>query len=361
MPADPCDNTKGVEPLRWRFQQDSQEFSIGEAPRVDSFENDRCAMKALVVHRPTHDPQRDKAGDYPFAWHLSGRRRLWEIRFQLRFKQLPERQVYFGIELDRYVPVSGVTRQVQKVLVSACRKIVGDCYHSPGDDPKRTEGEAETPAFMMPLWAFDQFEVSEAGKEPDLASDLEGRGMRRTEGVSQYISAVKATINNFSTDKVYTFCFWGVSQFLDCMQWEVTGGVLPGVRLDFNKLCGQPPIYMSMYELSGVNEQDARKWGADRRHLSSRKRYYLRVAVWSALRPPKAGPLPDPPADEEESPELLMGLAAAAGAEAAAPPGAQFEDLLGLCSEEVPVAPVKKEAPAVPQVETCDLLGLDFS
>jgi len=98
----------------------------------------------------------------------------------------------------------------------------------------------------MPMWAFDQFEVSYAGREPSLDGDMEGRGMRRADGVKEYIAAMKATLTNLAVDKVYTFCFWGVSQFLDCMQWEVCGGILPGVRLDFNKLCGAPPVYFSV-------------------------------------------------------------------------------------------------------------------
>lgn len=30
----------------------------------------------------------EAARDYPYAWHLHGRKRLWEIRVQMRLKQV---------------------------------------------------------------------------------------------------------------------------------------------------------------------------------------------------------------------------------------------------------------------------------
>jgi len=363
------------DPLRWKFPQSATELSTSGEPRVDQVENDLCSMKTLIMHRPTSDPSRETSGRYPFSRHLSERRRLWEVRFQLRFKKLPER-LFFGIELGSYTPVSGTARIVQKALVSACRKIVGECYHTSGDDPASTAGECEQPTFVMPLWAFDQFEVSTPGSEPDLRQDFERVGMRRTDGVRQYIRAMNDTISSFSTDKVYTFCFWGISQFLDVLNWEICGSMFP-VRIDFNRLCGSPPVYITIYDMPGLRETDA-----DQRHLTSRKRHYLHVAAWSQKRLPKGGILLDAPvvqecdADDdlptddlvqltkrlEELPDLLSmddeGPSSAGRAETF--------DLLGLDFG----APPKKESQAenkagypsgdvkAPKVETMDLLGL---
>jgi len=124
----------------------------------------------------------------------------------------------------------------------------------------------EKPAFVMPLWAFDQFNVAEPGQEPSLLEDLDNMGTKRADGASNYVSAMRSLIGSLSTEKVYTFCFWGVSKFLDIMRWEVVGGLMPGVKLDFNKLCGAPPIYVTIYEMPEEFSQ-----GADRRHLASRK------------------------------------------------------------------------------------------
>lgn len=266
------------DPMRWKFPQDNTDYSISGTPRVDTTENDLCSTKVLVMHCPTHDNRAMSSGEYPFSWHLQDKRRNWEIRLQLRFKKTPER-LFFGVELGHYVPVSGTARAVQKALVSACKKIVGDCYHSPGDDPSKTAGESETPSFVMPLWAFDQFMVSDPGSEPDLASDLSRVGMKRADGVKAYIGAMQQTIAKFSTDKVYTFCFWGISQFLDVIRWEICGSIFP-IRIDFNKLCGKPPAYITMYDLPGMSSGDK-----DKRHLTSRKRRVFHVAAWTGPRP----------------------------------------------------------------------------
>mmetsp|Transcript_28575 Transcript_28575/g.66203 ORF Transcript_28575/g.66203 Transcript_28575/m.66203 type:complete len:327 (-) Transcript_28575:36-1016(-) len=265
-----------ADPLQWRFEEPSGAQS---EQRAGSWNNELCEVKLMAMHRPTHDTERMKANDYPFSWHLQGRKRLWELRLQMRFKETPKEPLFFAVELSRFVEISGITRQAQKALVSACQAIA-DCYHSNGDDPNTLLAgrEAEAPTFAMPLWAFDQFDVSAPGSEPDLAGDLEGVGMRRTDNSTAYMHALKKALAELSTDRVYTFCFWGVSQFLDCIRWEVTGGILPGVTMDFNRLCGQPPVYFSVYAL--------RQEGAEKRHLQSKKRTFFRIAAWSSLHPP---------------------------------------------------------------------------
>merc|ERR1719336_107037 len=122
---------------------------------------------------------------------------------QLRFKEPPRGRLYFGVELEHFVPVSGIARQAQKALVGACQHVVGDCYHTNGDDPAKVRGEMEKPAFVMPLWAFDQFHVADVGQEPSLLGDLDGVGMKRADGVTNYISALRSVMGGFSADKVY--------------------------------------------------------------------------------------------------------------------------------------------------------------
>jgi hypothetical protein len=54
--------------------------------------------------------------------------------------------------------------------VSPCRQVI------PGE-------EVEPSTFVMPLWAFDQFVVSEVGEEPEITGDLSNVGMRRSDGL----------------------------------------------------------------------------------------------------------------------------------------------------------------------------------
>mmetsp|Transcript_35628 Transcript_35628/g.82767 ORF Transcript_35628/g.82767 Transcript_35628/m.82767 type:complete len:395 (-) Transcript_35628:136-1320(-) len=267
-----------TDPLRWSFLPSSG-VHYANVPRPYEREDECCSLKALVMHQPTHEPWRSETGDFPFSWHLAGRRRLWEVRLQLRFKRLPEGPLYVGIENDGPAPASGIYRRLNEMLIGAVRKTIGDVYCSPGDDPMNTEGELEPATMAVPLGAFDQFAVSEPGEEPDIASDLSEIGKRRTDGLSAYMKAMRDVTENLSTHKVYTFCFWGVSQFLDCMNWQVR----MGVRIDFNRFCVQPPWYFAMYELAGPENDGT----PDLRHLLSRKKYFIHVAIWSELRPPQ--------------------------------------------------------------------------
>lgn len=284
------------DPLRFAFLP-AKKVHLANSTKIAVSENANCITKAVALHRPTHEPWREKDAKYPYGWHFAGRRRLWEIRLQLQFKEPPQSQLYFGLMLGGYVPISFLQRQVQKNLVAACRALVGDFYHSPGDDPRCTDGELEPPTFVMPIWAFDQMVVSDIGEEPDLTGDLGRFGIKRTDGLSNYIRTVRAASATFRTDKVYTFCFWGLSKFLDCVNWDICGSFLP-MRFNFNNLCGEPPIYIAMYEMPSVTSNHT-----DRRHLPSLKKYFFHVAMWSNFRPPSSDVLRQYESNDQNSKE----------------------------------------------------------
>lgn len=258
-------------------------------------ENENVSVKALVLQRPTHEPDCEAGGKYPYAWHFNGRKRIWEVRAQLRFKRLPKGKICFGLEMR---PVEGykktfVVQQAQKALITAMRAVIGnDLYHTVGDDPALTEGEVECPAFVMPLWAVDQFHVAEPGKEPPLTANLDGIGMKRTDGVKAYVEAMRTTMENFSCDKVYTFCVWGVSPFVDVSKWELRG-LWPGFRMDAAKLSGDPLVYVTAYDIDSDQSQ---------RHLDSFKSYWFKVALWTTLKPPKAELLPAGAVQQRDEP-----------------------------------------------------------
>lgn len=271
-------------PVRWSFMPSGGAQFCNTSEPICS-ENENASVKALVLHRPTHDAGCEAGGKYPYAWHFNGRKRIWEVRAQLRFKRLPKGKICFGLEMR---PVEGhkktfIVQQAQRALITAMRAVIGDdIYHTVGDDPASTEGEIESPAFVMPLWAVDQFHVAEPGKEPPLTANLDGIGMKRTDGVRAYVEAMRTTIENLSCDKVYTFCVWGVSPFVDVSKWELRG-LWPGFKMDAAKLSGDPLVYVTAYDLDSDQSQ---------RHLDSFKSYYFKVALWSTLKPPKAELLP---------------------------------------------------------------------
>eukprot|EP00928_Gymnodinium_smaydae_P063248 TRINITY_DN46899_c0_g1_i1.p1 TRINITY_DN46899_c0_g1~~TRINITY_DN46899_c0_g1_i1.p1 ORF type:complete len:453 (+),score=73.40 TRINITY_DN46899_c0_g1_i1:74-1360(+) len=259
--------------------------SNGQKPM--SSETDTASIKFLLLNAPPDDLDEDAVDAYPYSWHFANRKRLWEVRVQVRLKVLPEdgATLYFGLETLPPIrqKLSASAKSANRLLLRAIQGFVGkELYHSPGDNPAAFQGECEPPTFAMPMWAIDMFHVANPGEEPDISGDLSGIGFRRTDGLTNYISEMNKTVENFSKDKVYTFCFWGISQFVDAVNWEFRG-LFPSFRMDANKLCGRPPVYIVAYQMK--KKQD------DPRHLVSLKKYYFKIAFWSALHLPDPGTL----------------------------------------------------------------------
>jgi len=251
------------------------------APAVFPFENENCYGEFLPLHRPTHDASLENSGNYPYASHFKGRKRLWEMRWTFRFKHEVD-GLMFGVELDEYVPVNAATKRVMGLIVSMLRQTVGsELYHSPGDDPKIVSGDTEKPVFTMPLFAFDQFILTPQGEDPPDLTDpgFADLGVHRVKDRAAFIRQISDL--KLKPGPSYTFAFWGISQFLDNVQWKVQK-VIPFKTIDFNQLCGAPPVAMVLYTLRKDGNVE------DKRHLQRRKDYFFHMAFWSTLKPPRA-------------------------------------------------------------------------
>lgn len=199
---------------------------------------------------------------------------------QVRFKRKPTGQIFFGLEMQPGPPIKSATaKSIKKGLLRLMQKRVGDGFYETAGD-----GEAEPPCFVMPMWALDQFDIAEPGQEPDIRGDLHHWGLRRRDGPDAYKEAVNTMVDNFDTNKVYTFCFWSVSKFLDIIHWRFKG-TIPGFRMSANKLCGRPPIYVVAYQL----HTDEAAWR--QRHDPALKNYFFKVATWTELHPPEQSDL----------------------------------------------------------------------
>jgi len=226
----------------------------------------------------------DKSGNYPYGDHFRGRKRLWELRVQFRFKEEVDSNLLVGIELDNYVPLNAAAQRLMGLTVTALRQVAGqDLYHSVGDDPNNGSGPHEKPVFMMPLWACDQMVVTPEGEEaPDVThSHFSEFGIRRTDDRRAFIKELSAL--ELRPGPAYTFAFWGISQFLDVVKWEVQR-ILPFKSIDFDTFCGAPPVQLVFYTLRESENGETR-------HLQSRKNYYFRFALWSSEKRPSANKL----------------------------------------------------------------------
>lgn len=246
-----------------------------------SFDNDLCWGAFLSMHRATHDKALDRCGTYPHGEYFLNKSRLWEVRFQFNFKVPPKAEdLFFGIELAQYVHVAGAAKKTQALLVRMLKEVVGhQVYHSVGDNPETSHGPIERPCFMMPLWAFDQFIVTPEGETPPKLNDpdIPNKGKKRSGRVKEYQQEVDSL--DFQVGPTYTLCFWGISKFLDKINWKFRLPFAP-LPIGMNMFCGSPPVHLVMYTLKPEVDGETRR-------LQDRKNYYFDIACWSSKdRPP---------------------------------------------------------------------------
>ncbi|CAE7213042.1 unnamed protein product [Symbiodinium sp. CCMP2592] len=251
--------------------------------QISEFENDVCYGKMLEMHRATHDKELDKSADYPYGSYFVGKKRLWETRVQLKFKKPPiQSEMFFGIELEKYVPMSRSVKRTMDGVVRMLKGVVGNqIYHSVGDNPEECadSAELEMPTFVMPMWAFDQYIVTAEGEVPPELDDecIPELGSKRSGRVSEFRKELDNIV--FEVGPTYTLCFWGISQWLDKLNWQLKLPLLG--RLHMDQFAGSPPVHVVIYTLNRSQDPD------DKRHLNSRKQYYLNVAFWSSNNRPR--------------------------------------------------------------------------
>lgn len=259
------------------------------ALEAQPFETDVCNGKVLVLHKPTTEPERIKTGDYPYASHMHGRKRTFEVRIQICFKSgfkssKSRGELFFGAELDRFHKMGALELYFGRSLNDMIKRCATGMYQSYGDDPDRVAGELERPCNVYPIWVMDQLVVTPEGeKAPELTSDkFPQQGMIKANDRK----AMKRTIDEleFEEGVTYTFGFWCVSQFVDGIKWKATlGGPLDA---SLSALGTHPPAYLSMYYVKPREEWTDVQGRHDQRHLDSRKHYIFRAAFWSSLHPP---------------------------------------------------------------------------
>merc|ERR1711982_301448 len=102
-------------------------------------------------------------------------------------------------------------------------------------------------------------------------------GCTRSQRIKQFQKEIAQV--KFEVGPTYTFCFWGISQFLDKLNWQIR---VPFLRpIDFDVFAGNPPVHAVIY----LNKEEAAT--NETRHLNSRKNYLFNVAFWSSKRRPK--------------------------------------------------------------------------
>jgi hypothetical protein len=256
---------------------------FSNSPETYPFETSVTTGTVIVFHAPTGEGNRIGLEGFDFREYFQGKSRLWEVRVHMKFKRplADDEELFFGIELDQYVPVGSMVGAAQHVIVGCLQQIAPGVYHTTGDDPSRTRGECERPACMLPLWAFDQFIVTPEGEEPPSLAHphFSELGSKRYKRVAEYAKEIKEMVSSIQPGPTYTFGIWGASRFMDALNWKVVSVPVVGSE-DFNKFAGRPPVSVTLYS---IKQSDG-----ENKHYQSRKTYFFKTALWSSKRRPPA-------------------------------------------------------------------------
>lgn len=209
----------------------------------------------------------------PYAEVFRGKRRMFWIQVQGRFKREPRGAVYLGGELPSRIAPGFFTRSLVVVIVGLIRQLlpVGDLHFSFGDDSS-SDGTSsrhhnrELPAISFPLYqSVDQFIETPEGQDPpqlgsiDFGEPVEMRDRRRQTplGAEKYI--VGAT---------YSFHFH--TMYVDLTKWETVN--LPGLSsMDLSAFFDTLPLRLAAY--------DVIKTPGSSRHAQSNKDYLFSFEI----------------------------------------------------------------------------------
>jgi len=241
----------------------------GEA---SSFDNDMWSGQILFMSRtsdadlktePEHTggtAANDRCSNY-----LRPKQRRWELQFQVKFKKVPQSQLFFSAKVEDPIKL-GV---VQRAFIGATLKFVEKkqkhhgifTYNVPGKEPKPEEleeGTFEKPHLTFAVeQAFDRITVTKEGeKPPELGTTIyeDPESMkRRHKGLMEY-----------NTSDTFTFAIW--SAYGDFTKWKCVN--LPAIRpFSFASIIQDQTFAMHIYYLDSPDGES--------RHLECHQRNML--------------------------------------------------------------------------------------
>ncbi|KAI9986345.1 hypothetical protein PInf_025285 [Phytophthora infestans] len=187
---------------------------------------------------------RTQPEDPHYAALFAGKRRMFWIQVQGRFKQAPKGPVYLGGELPARITPGVLTRSVALVIMGLIRRLVGRVSFSFGGSAD-SENSDELPAVAFPLYqSVDQFVETQEGQTPpglgtgDFGETEQQRRQRRHTplGAEKYV-----------VGSTYTFDFH--TMYVDLTRWETAN--LPGGlnAMDLASFFDSLPLRLVAYQV----------------------------------------------------------------------------------------------------------------
>ena len=209
---------------------------------------DAKAEKTTKKKQTGGSASNDKVSNY-----LRPKKRRFEIQLQMKFKKIPENQVYLSIGYDEPVKLgllagsslSGGLRFTRMKSPSFSYSLSGK---ETASEDELAEGKYEDPHFAFPIeTSFDIIAVTKAGDEPPI---LGGAIYEDPKAIKKRKSGKERM--TFNTEDTYTVCLW--TAYVDFVQWKIMS--LPAVpSFSMANLNAGQPMKVTVYSLTSENDK----------------------------------------------------------------------------------------------------------
>jgi len=203
---------------------------IPNAREPTPFETDFFRGQAMILVRTNPI-------DEHFKTIFLGRKRLFEVQVQGKFKRDPQGEIYVGAEATNKMELGLLTKSISRAAMKFCATLVDDLHFSFGDDPQ--DPIYQLPHAVAPIFpTFDKVIATPAGEQPPklgIPFVEDDYGRRRLK--FRYIKDAEVDLET-------TYSFTVNTSQLDLIAWTLVG--IPMMRpMDLRTFFGNSSIQLS--------------------------------------------------------------------------------------------------------------------
>jgi hypothetical protein len=172
--------------------------------------------------------------------------------------EIPEGPLFLGCELEHDIKIGTLTKGLCSILLAMVRRINPGFHYAWGPATNASTitdppGGYEKTHLSFPVEAsMDRIVITKPGQQPPtLGQELE----ETNESVKRRRKTGAGAVD-WNLEDTYTMCLW--SAYCDWIKWKSLN--VPGVSpFLLSRVTGSQPIYLSVYEITGIDPHEYRK------------------------------------------------------------------------------------------------------